>query len=124
MIKQKGDTSKEEATEQHYIMEKYMDSQWTKDADGEWKFQFKVKWDGYEDLTWEDHTTLDKDVAKTDHCYLRPGDDDFNMEQEFYNRHPGAPHHDNLVTDRVDALVGRRTLHRHKGKPPVRCHRK
>jgi hypothetical protein len=115
-IRQKGDAPDEETMVQHYIMEKYVDSRWTKDADAKWKFQFKVKWDGYDDLTWEDCATLDEDAARTDHQYLQPGDDDFDMEQEFYNRHPGAPHHDDPITDRVDALVERRTLHRHKGK--------
>jgi hypothetical protein len=70
-----------------------------------WVFQFRVKWDGYDNLMWEDHAMLDKDVAKTDHCYLWPGDDDFDMEQEFYNRHPDAPHHDDPVMDQVDAQV-------------------
>ena len=38
--------------------------------------------------------------------YLQPGDDDFDMEQEFYERHLEAPHHDNPIEQQVNALGG------------------
>jgi len=50
---------------------------------GEWQFQFKVKWDGLDNLTWESRTRLNEDAAKTNQQYLQPGDDDFDMEEDF-----------------------------------------
>jgi transposase InsO family protein len=118
-ITQKGDASGSEVTEQHYIMERYVDSRWIRDPNSNWRFQFRVKWDGYDDLTWEDRATLDEDAAKEDQQYLRPGDDDFDMEREFYEKHPDAPRHDDPAADWTDALSERRTLHRRKGKAPI-----
>jgi len=68
-IIQKGDEEEPEK-EEHYIMEKYTNSQWIKPGKGHWKFQFQVKWDRYKDLTWEDCDMLNKDAAKTDQQYL------------------------------------------------------
>jgi len=80
-------------------MEKYTNSRWIDPGKGHWQFQFQVKWDGYDDLTWEDRDTLNKDAAKTDQQYLRPGDNDFDMEADFYEKHPEALHHDDPATD-------------------------
>ena len=71
-------------------------------------------------MTWEDCGRLNEDAAKTNDQYLHPGDNDFDMEQEFYDRHPNAPHHDDLVSERVNALGVQQTAHRRKGKAPVR----
>ena len=82
-IIQKGDNNTLEVVEQHHIMECYVDSRWIIDAMGEWQFQFKVKWDGLDNLTWESRTRLNEDAAKTNQQYLQPGDDDFDMEEDF-----------------------------------------
>ena len=122
-IIQKGDINTPEVTEQHHIMERYVDSRWIINAIGEWQFQFKVKWDGLENLTWEDRTRLNEDAAKTNQQYLRPGDDDFDMEEDFYEKHPDAPHHDDPVGERKNALGKRQTVHRRKGKSVIRRRR-
>jgi len=69
IVTQKGDEEEPEK-EEHYIMEKYTNSQWIEPGKGHWQFQFQVKWDGYDNLTWEDHDTLNEDAAKTDQQYL------------------------------------------------------
>jgi len=100
-------------------MERYVDSRWIINAIGEWQFQFKVKWDGLENLTWEDRARLNKDAAKTNQQYLCPRDDDFDMEEDFYEKHPDAPHHDDLVGKWKNALGERQTVHRRKGKSVI-----
>jgi len=87
---------------------------------GEWQFQFKVRWDSLDNLTWESHTRLNKDAAKTNQQYLQPGDDDFDMEEDFYKKHPEAPHHDDPVGERKNALGKRQMVHRRKGKATIR----
>ena len=89
--------------EEQFIMERYVNSRWIK-RDDKWSFQFKVKWDSANAMTWEDRECLDEDTTKTNDQYLRPGDDDFDMEQEFYDRHPDAPHHGDPVGKRVNVL--------------------
>jgi len=123
MVIQQGDETTPETKEQYYIMECYVDSWWIINLNREWEFQFKVKWDGYDNLTWENHTRLNIDVARTNQQYLRPGDDDFDMEQEFFERHPEAPHHDDPVTEWMNTLGGRQTVHRCKGKAPIKGRR-
>ena len=97
-----------------------MDSQWIINTKGEWEFQFKVKWDGYDILTWETRSRLNDNAAKTNQQYLQPGDNDFNMEEDFYEKHPDAPHHDDLISECINALGGRQTVHRCKGKAVIR----
>ena len=122
-IVQEGDKTTPDVQEQYYIMERYVDSRWIINPKGEWEFQFKVKWDGYDIITWETRSRLNEDAARTNQQYLRPGDDDFDMEEEFYERHPDAPHHDDPITERVNALGGRQTVHRRKGKAVIRRRR-
>ena len=103
-------------------MERYTDSRWI-ETNSIWTFQFKVKWDGSDTMTWENRDSLNEDAAKTNDQYLRPGDDDFDMEQEFYERHPDAPHHGDPVGKQVNTLGVRQTAHRRKGKAPIRNRR-
>ena len=119
-IVQKGNESTPDIKEQYYIMERYVDSRWIINSKGEWEFQFKVKWDGYDILMWETRSRLNDNMAKTNQQYLRPGDDDFDMEEDFYERHPNAPHHDDPVGERINALGGQQTVHRRKGKAPIK----
>jgi len=69
-IVQKGDNNAPEVIEQHHIMERYVDSRWIINATGDWQFQFKVKWDGLDNLTWEDCNRLNEDAAKMNQQYL------------------------------------------------------
>ena len=85
-------------------MEQYIDSQWIIDTNTEWEFQFKVKWDSYDVLTWETHSRLNENAARTNQQYLQLGDDNFNMEEDFYEKHPDAPHHDDPISEWVNAL--------------------
>ena len=67
-IVQEGDEIAPNVKKQYYIMElmeQYMDSQWIINKTGEWEFQFKVKWDGYDILTWESCTRLNDGTART-----------------------------------------------------------
>jgi len=122
-IVQEGDQTTPDVKEQYYIMEQYVDSQWIINTIREWEFQFKVKWDSYDILTWEARTRLNDDAAKTNQQYLRPGDNDFDMEEEFFEKHPDAPHHDDPIAEQVNALGGRQTVHRRKGKAIIRRRR-
>ena len=65
-----------------WVMEKYVDAQWFQN----W-FQFKIQWDGFseEHNTWEDTDGIDSDDGPQ---VLGEDDDDFNLEEDFYHRHP------------------------------------
>ena len=96
-IVQEGDKATTDIKEQYYIMEWYVDSRWIINTKGEWEFQFKVKWDGYNVLMWETCSRLNDDAAKMNQQYLQPGDYDFDMEEDFYEKHPDALHHDDQI---------------------------
>ena len=66
-------------------MEKYVDARWFRN-----RFQFKIRWEGFEedDDTWEDANDIDSGNGPR---VLEEGDDDFDMEEDFYGRHPDAP---------------------------------
>ena len=119
-IIQEGEKVNLDIEEQYYIMEWYVNSQQIINTIAEWEFQFKVKWDGYNVLTWETHSRLNEDAARMNQQYLQPGDDDFNMEEDFYERHPDAPHHDDPISEQVNALGRWQTVHRCKGKASIR----
>ena len=70
-IVQEGDEIAPNVKKQYYIMEQYMDSQWIINKMGEWEFQFKVKWDGYDILTWESCTRLNDGTARTNQLWHR-----------------------------------------------------
>src|SRR5258706_14351610 len=74
-------------------------------------------------LTWEARTRLNDDAAKTNQQYLRPGDDDFDMEEEFFEKHLDTPHHADPIAEQVNALGRRQTVHRCKGKAIIRRRR-
>ena len=98
-IIQEGNETTPDINDQYYIMEQYVDSQWIINTKGKWEFKFKVKWDGYNILTWESCTRLNEDAAKMNQQYLHPGDDDFDMEEDFYEKHPEAPHHNDPIDE-------------------------
>ena len=50
-VVQEGTNPNPDVSEQHYIMERYVDSRWIINVNRDWEFQFKVKWDGYDTLT-------------------------------------------------------------------------
>jgi hypothetical protein len=71
--------------EDFWVMEKYIDACWFCNH-----FQFKIRWEGFtrEHDTWENMEDIDSDDGS---CLLDAGDDDFNLEEDFYWRHPDAP---------------------------------
>ena len=68
-----------------WVMEKYVDAQWFRNH-----FQFKIRWDGFseEHDTWEDTDGIDSDDGPQ---VLGEDNDDFDLEEDFYRRHPDTP---------------------------------
>jgi hypothetical protein len=68
--------------EDFWVMEKYIDTQWFRN-----RFQFKIRWDGFseEHDTWEDADDIDSDEGPQ---ILQEGDEDLDLEVDFYRRHP------------------------------------
>ena len=91
--------------EEFWVMEKYVDTQWFHN-----RFQFKIWWEGFEedDDTWEDADDIDSGDGPR---VLEEGDDDFDMEEDFYGRHPDAPRRTDPLTAR-SRLVRHRRVHR------------
>ena len=87
--------------EDFWVMEKYVDARWFRN-----RFQFKIRWEGYEeeDDTWEDTDDIDLGEAPR---VLEEGDEDFDLEEDFYRRHPDAPR-------RTDAPAAQSRLVRHR----------
>jgi hypothetical protein len=106
--------------EEHYQMKRYLDSRWIKTKDNSWNFQFLVEWEGYDDHTWESRDQIEKDT-KDSKQELGEDDDDFDMEEDFYSKHPDAPHHTDPVSERSEWHTVHRT--RRKGKAPIRRRR-
>jgi len=96
-------------------MKRYINSRWIRMADGKWNFQFLVEWEGYDNHTWESREQIEKDAQGTEQ---EPGKDngDFNMEEEFYLKHPNAPHHNNPILERTE---WQKVTKRRKGKAPI-----
>ena len=71
--------------EDFWVMEKYVNAQWFRNC-----FQFKIWWDGFteEHNTWEDTDGIDSDDGPH---ILGEDDNDFDLEEDFYHRHPDAP---------------------------------
>jgi len=42
------------------------------------------------------------------------------MEEEFFEKHLDAMHHNDPIAEQVNALGGQQTVHRHKGKAIIR----
>ena len=71
--------------EDFWVMEKYVNAWWF------WNhFQFKIQWDGFseEHNTWEDADSIDSDNGP---WVLGEDDFDFDLEEDFYHRHPDTP---------------------------------
>src|SRR5258708_18018226 len=109
-----------EEPEEHYQMKQYLDSRWIKTKDNKWQFQFLVEWDGYNNHTWEPREQIERDSEQSKH---EVGEDErhFDMEEDFYNKHPDAPKHTDPEGDR-STMVTQRS--RQKGKTPIRRTRK
>jgi hypothetical protein len=70
--------------EDFWVMEKYIDTRWF------WnRFQFKIWWDGFskEHNTWENADDIDSNEGPQ---ILEEGDEDLDLEVDFYWRHPDA----------------------------------
>ena len=80
--------------EEFWVIEKYLDSRWFRN-----RFQFKIRWEGFteEHDTWENAEDIDSDAGPR---LIQDGDDDFDLEEDFYHRHPDAP-------KRTDPLAAR-----------------
>jgi hypothetical protein len=65
-------------------MEKYIDTRWFRN-----RFQFKIQWDRFskEHNTWENTDDIDSDQGPQ---ILQEGDEDLDLEVDFYRRHPDA----------------------------------
>ena len=105
-----------EEPEEHYRMKQYLDSRWVKTKDKKWEFQFLVEWDGYDDHTWESRDQIEKD-AKESKQELGEDEDDFDMEEDFYSKHPDAPHHSDPEAERSEWHSVQK---KRKGKAPIR----
>ena len=66
-------------------MEKYVDACWFRNH-----FQFKICWENFseEHNTWEDTNDIDSDDGPH---LLEVGDNNLDLEEEFYHLHPDAP---------------------------------
>ncbi len=105
-----------EEPEEHYQIKRYLDSRWIKTKNNKWDFQYLVKWEGYDDHTWESREKLEHDTRESKQ-ELGPDDDDFDLEEEFYSKHPEAPHHNDPEKERFITQTSRT---RRKGKAPIR----
>ena len=98
-------TEEGEDPQEHYIIDQYINSAWVKNRNGTWTFKYLVKWVGYDnqDATWEPRDKLEAD-AKDSKQHLGEGDDDFDLEEDFFTRHPDAPRPDDPVNKRERKL--------------------
>jgi len=102
--------------EEHYQIRQYLDSRWIKTKNNKWAFQFLVEWEGYDDHTWESREKLEQDTKDLKQ-ELGPDDNDFDLEEDFYSKHPNAPHHENPEGERFTTQT---TRSKRKGKAPIR----
>jgi len=105
-----------EEPEEHYQIKRYLDSRWIKMKNNKWDFQFLVEWEGYEDHTWESREKLEKDTEDSKQ-ELGPDDNDFDLEEDFYLKHPDAPHHEDPEKERFISTASRS---KRKGKATIR----
>jgi len=104
-----------EEPEEHYMIKRYLDSRWVK-MGNKWDFQFLVEWEGYDDHTWESREKLEADTKESKQ-EPGPDNDNFDLEEEFYLKHPNAPHHEDPEKERY---VTTTTRSKRKGKAPIR----
>jgi len=71
--------------EEYWVIDKYINARWFRN-----RFQFKIQWEGFskEHDTWENTDDIDSDEGPR---LLQEDDDDFDLEEDFYKRHPDAP---------------------------------
>jgi hypothetical protein len=64
--------------EDFWVMEKYVDACWFRN-----RLQFKIRWEEFteEHDTWENADDIDSDTGPQ---LLQDGDDDFDLEEDFY----------------------------------------
>jgi hypothetical protein len=91
--------------EDFWVMEKYIDAWWFQN-----RFQFKIWWDGFseEHDTWENTDDIDSDEGPQ---ILGEGDEDLDLEVDFYRRHPNAAKWTNPPAARKQPTRRRRTRH-------------
>jgi len=104
-----------EEPEEHYQIKRYLDSRWIK-MKNKWDFQFLVEWEGYDDHTWESREKLEEDTRNSKQ-ELGPDEDDFDLEEDFYSKHPDAPHHKDPEKERFISTASRS---KRKGKATIR----
>jgi len=105
-----------EEPEEHYQIKRYLDSRWIKTKEGKWDFQFLVEWEGYDDHTWESREQIKQDTKESKQ-ELGPDEDDFDLEEDFYSKHPEAPHHNDPEREQ---FITQATRSKRKGKAPIR----
>jgi len=71
--------------EEYWVIDKYINAQWFCN----W-FQFKIWWEGFlkEHDTWENADDINSDEGPH---LLQEDNDDFDLEEDFYKRHPDVP---------------------------------
>ena len=91
--------------EDFWVMEKYVNAQWFCNC-----FQFKIRWDGFseEHDTWEDADGIDSDDGPQ---VLGEDNNDFDLEEDFYCRHPDAPRRTDPPTARKQPTTQQRARH-------------
>jgi len=102
--------------EEHYQIKRYLDSRWIKTKEKKWNFQFLVEWEGYHNHTWESREQIEKD-AKDSKQELGEDEDDFNLEEDFYLKHPDTGHHNDPEKERFE---WNQKVKQRKGKAPIR----
>ena len=80
--------------EDFWVMDKYIHTQWFHN-----QFQFKIHWEGFEedDDTWEDADDINSGNGPR---LLEEGDEDLDLEEDFYCRHLDAPRQTDPLTAR------------------------
>ena len=104
-----------EEPEEHYQMKQYLDCRWIKMKDKKWQFQFLVEWDRYNNHTWESRNQIEQDT-KGSKQELGEDEDNFDMEEDFYSKHPDTPHHNDLEGERSEWHTVQK---KRKGKAPI-----
>jgi hypothetical protein len=91
--------------EDFWVMEKYIDARWFRN-----RFQFKIRWDGFseEHDTWENTDDIDSNKGPQ---ILDEGDEDLDLEVDFYRRHPNAAKRTDPPAAHKQPTRRRRTRH-------------
>ena len=86
----------------YWVMEKYVDARWFRNH-----FQFKIRWANFseEHDTWENTDNINSDAGPH---MLEDGDDNLDLEEEFYRHHPDAPRRTDAPSQRKRPIRRRR----------------